>query len=162
VSTTSACGTTRWRASRRGGAALASAICAASRPAWREIHFGDVERGATSWPRRARARALGFSGELVVDPASASASTRPTTSLLANLAELKRRVGLPVLVGPSRKAFLGELTGDEVAERDLATAIVSGIAVFTGADALRVHDASAARRAVALGAALRAARRADA
>ena len=83
-------------------------------------------------------------------------------ALLANLGELKRRVGLPVLVGPSRKAFLGELTGDDVGERDLATAIVSGIAVFAGADALRVHDAGAARRSVALGYALRAARRAGA
>jgi len=130
-----------------------------------EIQFGDVlgEVAAELMQAAARARALGFGGELVVDPGLGFGKhSAHNLALLANLGELKRRVGLPVLVGPSRKAFLGELTGDGVAERDLATAIVSGIAVFAGADALRVHDAGAARRAVALGSALRAARRAGA
>jgi dihydropteroate synthase len=128
----------------------------------REVQFDDVlsEVAAELAEAAARARALGFRGELVVDPGIGFGKhTVHNLVLLANLGELKRRVGLPVLVGPSRKAFLGELTGDAVAERDLATAVVSGIAVFAGADALRVHDASAARRAVALGSALRAARR---
>jgi dihydropteroate synthase len=80
-------------------------------------------------------------------------------ALLANAGELKARLGVPVLVGPSRKAFLGELTGDPVEARDLATAVACGIAVFAGADAVRVHDVAGARRAVALGQALRAARR---
>jgi dihydropteroate synthase len=80
-------------------------------------------------------------------------------ALLANLGELKARLGVPVLVGPSRKAFLGELTGDPVEARDLATAVACGIAVFAGADAVRVHDVAGARRAVALGRALRDARR---
>ena len=131
----------------------------------REIQFGDVlgEVAAELMQAAARARALGFGGELVVDPGLGfGKASAHNLTLLANLGELKRRVGLPVLVGPSRKAFLGELTGDGVAERDLATAIVSGIAVFAGADALRVHDVGAARRAVALGSALRAARRAGA
>jgi dihydropteroate synthase len=131
----------------------------------REVQFGDVlgEVAAELMQAAARARALGFGGELVVDPGLGFGKhSAHNLALLANLGELKRRVGLPVLVGPSRKAFLGELTGDGVAERDLATAIVSGIAVFAGADALRVHDAGAARRAVALGSALRAARRAGA
>lgn len=128
----------------------------------REIQFGDVlsEVAAELAEAAARARALGFRGELVVDPGLGFGKrSAHNLALLANLGELKRRVGLPVMVGPSRKSFLGELTGDDLAERDLATAIVSGIAVFAGADALRVHDAGAARRAVALGSALRAARR---
>jgi dihydropteroate synthase len=131
----------------------------------RQIQFGDVLRevAAELMQAAARARALGFCGELVVDPGLGFGKrSAHNLALLANLGELKLRVGLPVLVGPSRKAFLGELTGDGVAERDLATAIVSGIAVFAGADALRVHDVGAARRAVALGSALRAARRAGA
>jgi dihydropteroate synthase len=80
-------------------------------------------------------------------------------ALLANLGDLKARLGVPVLVGPSRKAFLGELTGDPVEARDLATAVACGIAVFAGADAVRVHDVAGARRAVAVAAALRGARR---
>ena len=54
-------------------------------------------------------------------------------------------------LGPSRKAFIGELTGDPVAERDSATHAVCAVAAFAGADAVRVHDAAGARRAVTMG-----------
>jgi len=131
----------------------------------REIAFADVvgEVAAELAESAAAARALGFGGELVVDPGLGFGKRlHENLALLANLAELRARVGLPVLVGPSRKSFLGELTGDPVGERDLATAVVCGIAAFGGVDAVRVHDAGAARRAVALGSALRAAQRAPA
>ena len=72
---------------------------------------------------------------------------------------LRERLGLPVLVGPSRKAFLGSITGDPVAERDVATQAACAVAAFCGADAVRVHDAAGACRAVAVGRALRGARR---
>jgi len=81
--------------------------------------------------------------------------------LLANLWSLRARLGLPLLVGPSRKGFLGLLTGDPVAARERATVAACAIAVFAGADALRVHDVAGAVRAAAVGAALRAARRED-
>jgi dihydropteroate synthase len=128
----------------------------------REIAFGDVvgEVAAELAAAAAQARALGFAGELVADPGIGFGKQLPENlALLANLAELRARVGLPILVGPSRKSFLGELTGDPAAERDLATAVVCGIAAFTGADAVRVHDAAGARRAVAVGVALRSAQR---
>lgn len=130
----------------------------------RDIGFVDVlgEVAAELAVSRDRARALGFRGELVADPGIGFGKRLPhNLALLANLAELRARVGLPVLVGPSRKAFLGELTGDAASERDLATAVVCGIAVFAGADAVRVHDVGGARRAAAIGAALRAAQRAS-
>jgi len=131
----------------------------------RELAFADAlgEVAAELRASKERARALGFRGELVADPGIGFGKRLPhNLALLANLAELRARVGLPVLVGPSRKTFLGELTGDPVDERDLATAVVCGIAVFAGADAVRVHDVGGARRAVAIGAALRAAQRAGA
>jgi dihydropteroate synthase len=131
----------------------------------RDIGFADAlgEVAAELAVSRDRARALGFRGELIADPGIGFGKRLPhNLALLANLAELRARVGLPVLVGPSRKSFLGELTGDAASERDLATAVVCGIAVFAGADAVRVHDVGGARRAVAIGAALRAAQRASA
>jgi dihydropteroate synthase len=79
--------------------------------------------------------------------------------LLANVGRLRARLGLRVLVGPSRKSFLGEITGDPAGERDRATLAACAVAVFAGADALRVHDVAGAARAAAVGAALRAARR---
>ena len=60
-----------------------------------------------------------------------------------------------MLVGPSRKAFLGAITGDPVEERDPATWAACAIAAFAGADAVRVHDAAGAAKAVAVGRAMR-------
>ncbi|KZO94683.1 Dihydropteroate synthase [Calocera viscosa TUFC12733] len=48
---------------------------------------------------------------------------------------------LPVLVGTSRKSFLGELTGtEEASERLLSTAVACTTAIQGGADIIRVHD----------------------
>ena len=81
--------------------------------------------------------------------------------LLAHAGWFRERLGRPVLVGPSRKSFLGAITGDAAESRDDATHAACAVAVFAGADAVRVHDAAGASRAVAVAAALRAARRKD-
>jgi dihydropteroate synthase len=75
--------------------------------------------------------------------------------LIANIGALARRISYPVLVGPSRKAFLGAVTGDPVERRDPATWAACAIAAFLGADAVRVHDAAGAVKAVAVGRAMR-------
>jgi dihydropteroate synthase len=80
-------------------------------------------------------------------------------ALIAHAGWFRERLGRPVLVGPSRKSFLGRLTGDALDERDVATAAACAVAAFAGADAVRVHEPDSARRAVAVGRALRAARR---
>ncbi len=124
-------------------------------------HFADVVRevGDELAASVAVARAAGVSAErLVVDPGLGFGKRlEDNLKLIARLGELRQRLGLPLLVGPSRKAFLGSLTGDPVAERDRATLAVCAIAAFVGADAVRVHDVEGAVRAVAIGRALRAA-----
>jgi len=55
-----------------------------------------------------------------------------------------------VLVGPSRKRFLGAATGRAVHERDAATAAVCVAARLRGAWAFRVHDVRAVREALAV------------
>ena len=79
-------------------------------------------------------------------------------ALLANADWLRNRVGLPLLVGPSRKSFLGALTGDPIEDRDRATLAACAVACFAGVDGVRVHDVAGAVRAVAVGCALRSAR----
>jgi dihydropteroate synthase len=110
----------------------------------------------------AAARAAGLPEEhLAVDPGLGFGKDLPENlALLANLGRLRARLRLPILVGPSRKSFLGQLTGDPVEARDLATAAACAVAAFVGADAVRVHDAAGARRAVLIGRALREARQA--
>ena len=62
-----------------------------------------------------------------------------------------RSLGFPVLLGFSRKKFLGTITGvDNPSQRDLASAVVTALAVERGADIFRVHNVSACREAVAV------------
>jgi dihydropteroate synthase len=76
---------------------------------------------------------------------------------LSLIAELHRlhALGRPVLVGASRKAFLGRLTGRAVDARDHATSAASACAVWQGAQIIRVHAVAEARDAVRVAAALR-------
>jgi dihydropteroate synthase len=107
-----------------------------------------------------RARAAGVARErIAVDPGIGFGKRLPQNlALLARVGEIRQRLDLPVLVGPSRKSFLGELTGDPAGERDAATHAACAVAIFAGADAVRVHDVAGARRAAAVALALRGAR----
>jgi dihydropteroate synthase len=67
--------------------------------------------------------------------------------LLGHLREL-RSLGFPLLVGPSRKAFLGLILDLPVGERLEGTIGASVAAVLEGADILRVHDVLPVARAV--------------
>ncbi len=111
----------------------------------------------------AQARGAGLStSQLVVDPGIGFGKRlEDNLSLIAHAGWLRDQLGLPLLVGPSRKSFLGAITGDAVHERDVATQAACAVAAFAGADAVRVHDAAGATRAVAVGRALRSARRKD-
>jgi len=54
--------------------------------------------------------------------------------------------GLPILVGISRKSFIGKITGKEIpSERIAGTEALHMAALTKGAAILRVHDVSAAR-----------------
>lgn len=59
--------------------------------------------------------------------------------LLNNLIELKT-MGYPLLVGTSRKAFIGNIIGKPPDEREFGTAATVSLAVYNGANIIRVHD----------------------
>lgn len=68
--------------------------------------------------------------------------------LLKNLPAFKR-LGFPVVVGPSRKSFIGKVLGGlAVEERLFGTAAAVAYAVAQGADIVRVHDVAAIRQVV--------------
>ena len=99
---------------------------------------------------------------IVIDPGLGF--SKPTVAhnmpLLAALPRF-RASGYPVLVGASRKRFVGEILagcgyGDATAaERDTATAAISALAAEHGAWAVRVHDVRSSVQAVAVGGAWR-------
>ena len=99
----------------------------------------------------ARADAAGIARErVVVDPGIGFAKTaEQNLALIASLRRLEGRIGRPVLLGPSRKAFIGALLGGvPAAERDAGTvgACVAGLA--RGARLFRVHEVRGARQAL--------------
>lgn len=68
-------------------------------------------------------------------------------ALLGNLKRFARHA--PLILGTSRKGFLGSITGIEIAdERDLATAVTTALGFASGARVFRVHDVAASRQAL--------------
>jgi dihydropteroate synthase len=99
---------------------------------------------------------------VVIDPGLGFAKdAEHNWGLLARLDELGL-LGRPVLVGASRKGFLGRLLADgdgvprPADEREPATTAVTALAAAAGAWAVRVHEAGPSRDAVAVVAAIRA------
>jgi dihydropteroate synthase len=109
----------------------------------------------------ARARGVGDDA-IVVDPGLGFAKTTAhSLAVLAGLARLDE-LGCPIMVGPSRKRFIGEASGDVgVDDRLEGTIAACVIAALNGARLFRVHDVAAARRALDLTAAVQAATRAS-
>jgi dihydropteroate synthase len=69
--------------------------------------------------------------------------------LLRRLREL-RELGRPIVVGTSRKSFIGKLTGREAHERLGGTLASNVIALRNGADVFRVHDVREVREALSV------------
>lgn len=67
-------------------------------------------------------------------------------TILAHLKDVSR-MGYPLLVGASRKAFIGSITGDDEQARDCGTAAAVTAAVLSGARILRVHNVAMMRPA---------------
>jgi len=75
-------------------------------------------------------------------------------ALIRSLAEFKSRFCMPVLLGVSRKSFLGLLTGCAVDDREIETAVAGAAGIIHGADVLRVHDVKLQQRAIKVASAL--------
>jgi dihydropteroate synthase len=86
---------------------------------------------------------------LIVDPGIGfGKSTEINLELLHRLGELKAALGgLPLLIGTSRKRFLGELLdGASPTDRLEGTAATVALAIGAGADIVRVHDVAEMHR----------------
>jgi dihydropteroate synthase len=89
-------------------------------------------------------------GATVVDPGFGFSKTVEQNILLFDQLDALQSLGRPVLVGPSRKRFLGAVTGQPLETRDRASAIACALAWERGARLFRVHDAASARDALTL------------
>ena len=107
------------------------------------------------------ARSAGIKDDrLVLDPGFGfGKSVEQNFELLARLPELLA-LGFPILVGTSRKSFIGKVTGREVTERLIGTVATNVAAALAGAAMVRVHDVAEHAEAMRVAAAIRAAGRA--
>jgi dihydropteroate synthase len=96
---------------------------------------------------------------LVLDPGLGFAKKATHNWTLLGHLDVLTELGFPVLVGASRKRFLGTLLAGDDGQarhcdgRDTATAAVSALASAAGAWGVRVHDVAASRDAIAVAAA---------
>ncbi|MFT4085605.1 MAG: dihydropteroate synthase [Gordonia sp. (in: high G+C Gram-positive bacteria)] len=98
---------------------------------------------------------------IILDPGLGFAKTAAHNWTLLHALPTLVGLGFPVLVGASRKRFLGTLLADESGDRqpagrEVATAAISALAAAGGAWGVRVHDVAANRDAVMVAAAWRA------
>ncbi|MAF27251.1 MAG: dihydropteroate synthase [Gemmatimonadota bacterium] len=105
--------------------------------------YGDVVAESLRELDTAMSRALssGVREEnILIDPGLGFAKTAGhNLSILQRLREYTT-LGRPLVVGASRKSFLGRITGDTQESREDATLAVSALAVAGGASVLRVHE----------------------
>jgi len=121
-----------------------------------DVRFGDVvdEVASELEERLAGARAAGCY-ETWVDPGIGFGKRlEHNVALLRALPALRARLEVPILVGVSRKAFIGQLTGRPAGERVFGTAAAVTVAVMGGAAAVRVHDVAEMRDVVRVAEAL--------
>ncbi len=122
----------------------------------KDPHYDDVVSDVKAFleERMAAAVAAGVKEERIsLDPGIGFGKTlEHNLELLRRLDELVA-IGRPLVIGTSRKTFLGRLTGRDVTERVHATVATSVIAFERGARVFRVHDVAATRDALAVTAA---------
>lgn len=128
-----------------------------------DLHYEDVvaEVVASLSDRVVSARAAGVAAEsIVVDPGIGFAkSFDQNLELIAHL-DLLHAIGRPILLGASRKAFLGAVLGGVAADaRDTATAAACVVGFMKGASIFRVHDVRSTREALQVADAIRRATR---
>ncbi len=143
---------------RAGGALVLMHMQGEPRTMQAAPRYGEVvaEVAAFLRERVEAAVAAGIAREqLLVDPGIGFGKTlEHNLEILRRLGEL-RSIGRPILVGPSRKSFLGALLDLPVGERLEGTLAAVAACVLRGALVVRVHDVRAAARAVRVAAALR-------
>jgi dihydropteroate synthase len=85
--------------------------------------------------------------QIIIDPGIGfGKSVEDNLKIIRHLTELKS-LGKPILLGPSRKSFIGKILNAPIDQRDEGTLASISAAIMNGANILRVHDVGPARKA---------------
>jgi dihydropteroate synthase len=92
--------------------------------------------------------------DVIIDPGVGFGKTlEHNLEIIANLAKFKS-LGKPILVGTSRKSFIGALTGADINERLAGTISSNILALVNGASIFRVHDVAETKQALVVASAI--------
>jgi dihydropteroate synthase len=112
-------------------------------------HYDDLFGEITAYFREALARgARAGVRQMLIDPGIGFGKNVRDNLRLVNGVDRFRPLGVPILVGPSRKSFIGEVLSLPVADRLEGTLAAVAVAAMRGASIVRVHDVKAAVRVV--------------
>jgi dihydropteroate synthase len=127
-----------------------------------EIHYSDLMGEILAMLQAATEQVAqaGVAREMVIwDPGLGFGKTPEHNLIILHRLSQLCGQGQPVLVGPSRKAFIGHVTGAQVDQRLLGTAAAVAASVLAGAHIVRVHDLTEMRQVASVASAIRAERR---
>ena len=82
---------------------------------------------------------LGIGDNIILDPGIGFGKRlEDNLTIINNLRDI--RLGHPLLLGISRKSFIGQVTSERVEERGISSLIFNTISILKGADIIRAHD----------------------
>jgi dihydropteroate synthase len=121
-------------------------------PRYREV-VADIKEYLTL--KVAEAEGAGISSrKILIDPGIGFGKTLDhNLEILARLREF-RTLGKPIVVGVSRKSFIGKVTGAPEGERVTGSVVAAVIAAHHGADIVRVHDVAETRQGLGIASAI--------
>ncbi len=114
----------------------------------------DVRRDLIAAIKRAEVAGI-HRDKIILDPGLGfGKSVSQNLALIKHIGRIKE-LGFPVLLGPSRKSFIGKVLDLPVEERLEGTAAVVALSAYLGTDIIRVHDVKFMARVVKMAAAVR-------
>ena len=116
--------------------------------------MGQVTEGLEAAVRKARSAGVAQE-RIIVDPGIGFGKDWSQNLLLLRRLQDLEQLGQPILVGTSRKSFIGRILDLPVDQRTEGTAATVAISIMRGADIVRVHDVRAMVRVARMADALR-------
>ena len=91
------------------------------------------------------------SDKIIIDPGIGFGKTLSDNLQIINRADEFKALGKPLLIGPSRKSFIGDILGDKKEDRMEGTLAACILSMARGVQIIRVHDVKEAARAAKIG-----------
>lgn len=116
-------------------------------------YYGDVVGEIKGFLKRQTAYALEHNiskEKIIIDPGIGFGKRLQDNLKILKMLSSFKELDTPILIGTSMKSFIGEVTGAALEDRLDGTIASISIAIWNGADIVRVHDVKAAKRAVTL------------